>query len=626
MSNNNTILQSNNSDLQAILDTINALPEAGSGEPTLQDKTVTPTTSQQTVIADEGYDGLDTVTVNAIPSNYITTDDATASAGDILNGKTAYVDGKKITGNIATKTSSNLTASDATVTVPAGYYASNATKSVSTATQATPSISIDSNGKITASATQNAGYVSAGTKSGTKQMTTQAAKTITPSTSSQTAVAKNVYTTGAVTVAAIPNDYIVTTDATAQASEIFNGETAYVNGNKVTGTFTIDNEISAQDTLLANIKTALQGKASGVDTSDATAAASDILSGKTAYSKDGKVTGTIATKTSNDLTVSGATVTVPAGYYASDGSKSVPTAIQATPSVSIDTNGKITATATQTAGYVVAGTKSGTKQLTTQAAKTITPSTSSQTAVESGVYTTGKVTVAAIPSTYVKPTATKSATTYTPTTTNQTIAAGTYLSGTQTIKGDSNLVAANIVSGKTIFGVTGTASTGTNTSDATATADEIFKNKTAYTKNGKVTGTFTISDEISTQANLISNIQSTLSGKVAGNGNGNLNSCRISIESDTGDTDFDLFVIYWSYSEKKYIIQSLSQTSGINFTTACETPFMLISGYFLSTWFEGSIRLIDSASSSEDLECLNITMYASSLDTDYNIIHYSRWE
>jgi hypothetical protein len=133
----------------------------------------------------------------------------------------------------------------------------------------------------------------------------------------------------------------------------------------------------------------------------------------------------------------------------------MPTATQATPSISVNSSGLITASATQTAGYVAAGTKSATKQLTTQAAKTITPSTSSQTAVAAGRYTTGAVTVAAIPSTYVKPTATKAATTYTPGTSNQTIAAGTYCSGAQTIKGDANLVAGNIKSGVSIFGVAG---------------------------------------------------------------------------------------------------------------------------------------------------------------------------
>lgn len=49
--------------------------------------------------------------------------------------------------------------------------------------------------------------------------------------------------------------------------------------------------------------------------------------------------------------------------------------------------------------------------MTTQAAKTITPSTSFQTAVASGVYTTGAVKVAAIPSSYIQPSGTLSVTT-----------------------------------------------------------------------------------------------------------------------------------------------------------------------------------------------------------------------
>lgn len=47
--------------------------------------------------------------------------------------------------------------------------------------------------------------------------------------------------------------------------------------------------------------------------------------------------------------------------------------------------------------------------------------------------------------------------TWMPGTTDQTIDAGSYLSGDQTIVGDANLVPANIVNGKSIFGVNGTA-------------------------------------------------------------------------------------------------------------------------------------------------------------------------
>ena len=49
----------------------------------------------------------------------------------------------------------------------------------------------------------------------------------------------------------------------------------------------------------------------------------------------------------------------------------------------------------------------------------------------------------------------KAAATYTPGTSDQTIAANQYLVGAQTIKGDANLLASNILKNVTIFGVTG---------------------------------------------------------------------------------------------------------------------------------------------------------------------------
>ena len=200
----------------------------------------------------------------------------------------------------------------------------------------------------------------------------------------------------------------------------------------------------------ADIPLASGGTAEFFDTSDATlTSGSQMLSGYTAYADGTKYQGSIATKTSSDLTASGATVTAPAGYYASQATKSVASGSATTPATSITANptisvnsstGVITATAsasesvtpTVSAGYVASGTSgtitvsgSNTEQLTVQAAQTITPSTS-----------------------------------------NQTIAAGTYLTGAQTIEGDADLVGSNIKYGVTIFGVAGQLTSATVSQDA----------------------------------------------------------------------------------------------------------------------------------------------------------------
>ena len=89
--------------------------------------------------------------------------------------------------------------------------------------------------------------------------------------------------------------------------------------------------------------------------------------------------------------------------------------------------------------------------------KTVTPSESTQTvSPDSGYDGLSKVTVNAISSTYIGSDVTKKAQQLTSKTTDQSIASGQYLSRTQTIKGDANLVAGNIKSGVSIFGVTGT--------------------------------------------------------------------------------------------------------------------------------------------------------------------------
>ena len=82
---------------------------------------------------------------------------------------------------------------------------------------------------------------------------------------------------------------------------------------------------------------------------------------------------------------------------------------------------------------------------------------------------------------------TKGATTYTPTTTDQTIASGCYLTGTQTISGDANLVAGNIKSGTSIFGVTGTytGGGGVGTLLATKSLGTISTSSTSATDTGQ---------------------------------------------------------------------------------------------------------------------------------------------
>ena len=123
---NNGIINENNSDLTALKTRINNLPTSGDTTATagdiLQGKTAvskgvkltgtyTPSTvslqskditinqnGTTTITADTGYDGLSDVDVTV--EGVLDTSDANATAGNIEQGKTAYVKGQKITGEL----------------------------------------------------------------------------------------------------------------------------------------------------------------------------------------------------------------------------------------------------------------------------------------------------------------------------------------------------------------------------------------------------------------------------------------------------------------------------------------------------------------------------------------------
>lgn len=173
------------------------------------------------------------------------------------------------------------------------------------------------------------------------------------------------------------------------------------------------------------------GTAEFYDTSDATMnSASQSLNGVISYSKGVKYTGNIQTKNSSDLQASGATVTAPAGYYASNATKTV-------------ASGSVTAPASISGTSATVST--GTNTLTLSKTVSVTPSVTTAGYVTSGTAGNSSVSLTASVTT-------KGATTYHPSTSDQTVASSTYLTGTQTIKAVtySGLSASNIVSGATV--------------------------------------------------------------------------------------------------------------------------------------------------------------------------------
>lgn len=191
----------------------------------------------------------------------------------------------------------------------------------------------------------------------------------------------------------------------------------------------------------------------GLDTSDATATEDQILSGKTAYVNGEKVTGTLSFGTtlthqgnlsvSDDNVVTAMTVLDSNFCIYSDGS--VPkqarltlTASQVAESIGLTADKLVTGnTILDIAGTATTGVDTSDANAT--AADILTGKTA---------YVNGSKITGSIPNV--------EAATITPGILDQTINAGQYMAGAQTIKGEPNLLAENIKNGVSIFGVSGT--------------------------------------------------------------------------------------------------------------------------------------------------------------------------
>lgn len=96
---------------------------AGKVSVTVETKEVTPTKAAQDIVPSTGK-LLSKVSVAAIPAVYVDTSDADAAAANILDSKTAYVNGAKVVGAMPNNGSVSASLDGLTttsVTIPAGY-------------------------------------------------------------------------------------------------------------------------------------------------------------------------------------------------------------------------------------------------------------------------------------------------------------------------------------------------------------------------------------------------------------------------------------------------------------------------------------------------------------------------
>lgn len=258
-----------------------------------------------------------------------------------------------------------------------------------------------------------------------------------------------------------------TSDANVQSTDVLLDKIAYNNIGKIVGTIpikematyvpsTTDQVISGNqylngpqtilgdaDLISSNIVQGVSifgvdGSATttGYDTSDATVKAENLLGSVTAYGSTGKITGTMRSKTSQTYTPTTTDQTIDSGQYISE----VQTILGDVDLVSTNIR----------SGVNIFGVEGATNVIDTT--EVDNPASNANLLTGRVAFVNGRKITGSIPS--------LDAATYTPTITNQVIVGQQFLQGSQTILGDTNLVADNIKNGVSIFGIEGTYSGG----------------------------------------------------------------------------------------------------------------------------------------------------------------------
>ena len=427
------------------------------------------------------------------------------TAGYVSSGTagTISVSGSE-TKQLPNRTSADLTVSGATVTALAGWYENNASKSVASGTEGTPTATkgtvSNHSVSVTPSVTNTEGFINGGTHngssvtvsaselvSGTKNISQNGesdvtnyqkvnvsvpiptpslqtkTKTYTPTTSQQaeTVIADAGYDgldEVDITVNPIPPEYIVpsgtyTVSASGTADITNYANLSVPSGSAGSPALSVSEVTNHSVTVRAStIRTAGWIPGGTVQGASRVISASDLVSGTKSITSNG--TGIDVT---NYETVD---VSVPSGQPTLQ-TKSVsytPTTSQQTASVTadvgydgldevditVDAMPSGSASAPSTISGTSASVSTGTNTLTLSKTVSVTPTVSAGY-VSSGTATNSSVSLTASVTT-------KGATNHYATTSDQTIASGTYLTGTQTIKAlsQTNLSAENIKSGTTI--------------------------------------------------------------------------------------------------------------------------------------------------------------------------------